>query len=146
MAVWLADTPLAPRSAAYGASVTVLPCAHADFIALGVCQDPECSRTVVAGEPAAGREGGFDSGNGIVVRNSQIKMNSVSLRARFVHLLEPERRTATGRGREVRGRSQSYDEVAPAELLNCRRDFAYRQNRVSHMVMLSSVVAPPSPA
>jgi hypothetical protein len=45
----------------------------------------------------AGREGGFDSGNGIVVRNSQIKMNSVALRARFVHLLEPERRTASGR-------------------------------------------------
>jgi hypothetical protein len=43
------------------------------------------------------REGGFDSGNGIVVRNSQIKMNSVALRARFVHLLEPERRTAIGR-------------------------------------------------
>ena len=44
---------------------------------------------VVADEPAAGREGGFDSGNGIVVRNSQIKMNSVALRARFVHLLGP---------------------------------------------------------
>jgi len=52
---------------------------------------------VVADEPAAGREGGFDSGNGIVVRNSQIKMNSVALRARFVHLLEPERRTTIGR-------------------------------------------------
>ena len=53
---------------------------------------------VVADEPTAGREGGgFDSGNGIVVRNSQIKMNSVALRARFVHLLEPERRTASGR-------------------------------------------------
>ena len=59
------------RSAAYDASVTVLPCAHADLIALGVCQDPECSRMVVADEPTAGREGGFDSGNGIVVRNSQ---------------------------------------------------------------------------
>jgi hypothetical protein len=92
-----AHTPLAPRSAAYDASVTVLPCAHADFISLGVCQDPECSRMVVADEPTAGREGGFDSGNGIVVRNSQIKMNSVALRARFVHLLEPERRTAIGR-------------------------------------------------
>jgi hypothetical protein len=79
------------------ASVTVLPGAHADFIALGVGQDPECSGTVVADEPAAGREGGFDSGNGIVVRNSQIKVNSVALRARFVHLLEPERRTAIGR-------------------------------------------------
>jgi hypothetical protein len=45
---------------------------------------------VVADEPTAGRKGGFDSGNGIVVRNSQIKMNSVALRARFVHLLEPE--------------------------------------------------------
>ena len=60
---------------------------------------------VVADEPAAGREGGFDSGNGIVVRNSQIKMNSVALRARFVHLLEPERRTATGRVHQVGGRS-----------------------------------------
>ena len=90
-------TPPAPRSAAYDASVTVLPCAHADFVALGVCQDPECSRMVVADEPAAGREGGLDPGNGVVVRNSQIKMNSVALRARFVHLLEPERRTAFGR-------------------------------------------------
>src|ERR1700722_2873475 len=87
----------APRSAAYDASVTVLPCAHADFIALGVCQDPECSRMIVADEPTAGREGGFDSGNGLVVRNRQINMNSVALRARFVHLLEPERRTASGR-------------------------------------------------
>src|SRR6202046_5154149 len=87
----------ARRSAAYDASVTVLPCAHEDLIALGVCQDPECSRMVVADEPAAGREGGFDSGNGIVVRNSQIKMNSVALRARLVHLLEPQRRTASGR-------------------------------------------------
>src|ERR1700733_6793140 len=51
---------------------------------------------VVADETTAGREGGFDSGNGIVVRNSQIKMNSVAPRARFVHLLEPERRTASG--------------------------------------------------
>jgi hypothetical protein len=90
-------TPPAPRSAAYDASVTVLPCAHADFVALGVCQDPECSHMVVADEPAAGREGGLDPGNGVVVRNSQIKMNSVALRARFVHLLEPERRTTIGR-------------------------------------------------
>ena len=97
MALWLAHSPLAPRSAAYDASVTVLPCAHADLIALGVGQDPECSGMIVADEPTAGREGGFDPGNCIVVRNSQIKMNSVALRARFVHLLEPDRRTASGR-------------------------------------------------
>jgi hypothetical protein len=36
---------------------------------------------LVADEPTAGREGGFDSGNGIVVRNSQIEMNSVALGA-----------------------------------------------------------------
>ena len=59
---------------------------------------------VVADEPTAGREGGFDSGNGIVVRDSQIKMNSVALRTRFVRLLEPERRTASGRVHEVGGR------------------------------------------
>lgn len=57
---------------ASNSSVAVLPCAHADFIALGVCQDPKCSRTVVTDEPTAGREGGFDSRNGLVVRNSQI--------------------------------------------------------------------------
>src|SRR5258707_10607913 len=50
-----AHTPLAPRPAVYDASVTVLPCAHADFIALGVCQDPECPRMVIADEPTAGR-------------------------------------------------------------------------------------------
>jgi hypothetical protein len=60
---------------------------------------------IVADEPTAGREGGFDSGNGIVVRNRQIKMNSVALRARFVHLLEPDRRTASGRVHQVGRRS-----------------------------------------
>src|ERR1700733_3115529 len=35
---------------------------------------------------------------------------------------------------------EAVEEVPPAEVLNCQRRFAFRQNRVSHMVMLSSAV------
>ena len=35
---------------------------------------------------------------------------------------------------------EAVEEVPPAEVFNCQRRFAFRQNRVSHMVMLSSVV------
>src|SRR6202041_2039007 len=50
-------------------------------------------------------------------------------------------------GKRVDGDSggEAVEEVPPAEVFNCQRRFAFRQNRVSHMVMLSSVVAPPYP-
>jgi hypothetical protein len=35
---------------------------------------------------------------------------------------------------------EAVEEVPSAEIFNCQRRFAFRQNRVSHMVMLSSVV------
>ena len=35
---------------------------------------------------------------------------------------------------------EAVEEVTPAEVFNCQRRFAFRQNRVSHMVMLSSVI------
>src|ERR1700744_5199927 len=36
---------------------------------------------------------------------------------------------------------EAVEEVPPAEVFDCQRRFAFRQNRVSHMILLSSVIA-----
>ena len=42
-------------------------------------------------QPAPGRQGGGDPGLGLVVRNRDVKVHAVALRARDVHPLEPDR-------------------------------------------------------
>src|SRR5688500_6693232 len=80
------------RQRATFASVAVWPGGDIDLVALGVGQCPPLRRTLVIDYVAAGRKRRRDAHLRLVVRHIDIDMDPVALRARRVHLLEPERR------------------------------------------------------
>ena len=75
-------------------SAPTLPGADARLVALGVGENPERGGSCVGDEGASGRECRGNAMFGDVVRDSDIDVDAVALRARGIHLLEPERRGA----------------------------------------------------
>src|SRR5918996_6591919 len=76
---------------AYGL-VLVGPRCDVDLVPLGVCEGPPLGRVRVADQVAACRESRRHARLGLVLRDIEIDVDPVALRARRVHLLEPERR------------------------------------------------------
>ena len=85
------------RSATHEPSVAALPGAYAGFVALWVGEDPEGRRGLVGHQRATRRECRSDALLGHIVRNGDVEMDAVALRARCIHLLEPERGAAAVR-------------------------------------------------
>jgi hypothetical protein len=88
---------LVRRRSADAAWVPALPGADAYLVALGVGQYPERGGFSVANQRAARRDGVLEALMRLVVRHRDVEMDAVTLRARLVHLLEPERRALAQR-------------------------------------------------
>ena len=77
-----------------GGRLTTSQGGHVDFVAFGVGQRPPIRRVVVADQVAASGDRSRDPRFGLIVRDGDVDVDAVALRARRVHLLEPERRPA----------------------------------------------------
>src|SRR6266511_1567506 len=80
-----------------GSAVPALPGRDARFVAFGVGQDPEGGRRTVGDEYPARGERGLDPAGRLVMRDRDVEVDPVTLRARLAHLLEPDRRALSER-------------------------------------------------
>ena len=84
-------------------SVSAHPGSHAGLVSLGVGQYPPRWCVLVGQQVDAGSDRGRDPRLGLVVRHGNVDVDTISLRAWRVHLLEPERRSTAARVDQVLG-------------------------------------------